>query len=407
MKILHVIPSVASVRGGPSHAVLGMVKALRKSGIDVEIATTNDNGSNLLNVPLYQCTEYQGVPVWFLPRFSPPLKEFIFSTALTRWLWQHIPDYQIIHTHYLFSYPSTCAGLIARRQGIPYIVRTIGQLAPWALAQSRLKKQVYTSLIERRNLSRAAAIHCTSAGEAEDVRNFGIQTPTITLPLGVNQPDHFPEAKQKLRYIHNISAQTPIILFLSRLHYKKRPDLLIQALNKLATQNLDFHLIFAGSGESDYENHLKNLVASSGLASRTTFTGFITGKDKELVLQGSDIFVLPSFSENFGIAIVEAMAARLPVIITSGVQIAPEIAQAKAGLVVEGELDTLSNAIAQLLASPRLRQQLSENAKELINHKYSWNAIAQNLASVYAAINEGKKLPEYNPEIDYTIPTTR
>ncbi|NEO45397.1 MAG: glycosyltransferase [Moorea sp. SIO4A3] len=392
MKILHVIPSIGSVRGGPSHAALGMVKALRQSGIDTEIATTNDNGCDLLDVPLYQRTEYQGVPVWFLPRFSPPLKEFIFSAALTRWLWQHIRDYDIIHTHYLFSYPSTCAGLIARRQGIPYIVRTIGQLTPWALAQSRLKKQIYTSLIERHNLNRAAAIHCTSGGEAEDVRNFGIQTPTITLPLGVNQPVNFPEAKQKLRHIHNIPAQTPIVLFISRLHNKKRPDLLIQALNKLATQNCDFHLIFAGSGESDYENQLKNLVASTGLTSRTTFTGFITGTDKELVLQGSDIFVLPSFSENFGIVIAEAMAAGLPVIITPGVQIAPEIAQAKAGLVVEGELDALSNAIAQLIASSDLRNQLGENGKHLVSSRYSWSAISQNLASVYAKIIEGKKL---------------
>ncbi|MEB3218954.1 MAG: glycosyltransferase [Nostocales cyanobacterium 94392] len=398
MKILHVIPSVAPVRGGPSHAALGMVKALRQSGIDAEIATTNDNGFDLLDVPLYQRAEYEGAPVWFLPRFSPPLKEFIFSTALTRWLWQHIQDYDIIHTHYLFSYPSTCAGLIARRQGIPYIVSTIGQLTPWALAQSRLKKQIYTSLIERHNLNRAAAIHCTSDGEAEDVRNFKIQTPTITLPLGVNQPANFPQAKQKLCHIYNISTQTPVILFLSRLHYVKRPDLLVRCLDELVTQNFDFHLIFAGSGEADYENQLKNLVASSGLTTRTTFTGFLTGIDKEIVLQGSDIFVLPSFSENFGIAIVEAMAAGLPVIITPGVQIAPEIAQAKAGLVVDGEIDALSNAIAQLLASANSRHQLGENGKKLVSYRYSWSAISQNLASVYTAIIEGQKFPEYKSE---------
>ena len=95
------------------------------------------------------------------------LDRIIFSTALSAWLWEHIRDYDIIHTHYLFSYPSTCAGLIARCKGIPYIVRTIGQLTPWALAQSSFKKQIYTSLIERHNLNRAAAIHCTSDGEAE------------------------------------------------------------------------------------------------------------------------------------------------------------------------------------------------------------------------------------------------
>ncbi len=392
MKILHVIPSIGPVRGGPSHAVLGMVKALRQSGIDTEIATTNDNGLDLLDVPVYQRTEYQGVPVWFLPRFSPPLKEFIFSAALTRWLWQHIPDYDIIHTHYLFSYPSTCAGLIARNQGIPYIVRIIGQLTPWALAQSRLKKQLYTSLIERHNLNRAAAIHCTSKAEVEDAHKFGIKTPAITLPLGVNNPINLPNAKPKIRHLYNLSPTTPIILLLARLHPVKRVDLLLNALKQLVTQNNDCHLIIAGSGETDYVNYLKNLVDSLGLTSRTSFAGFVSGEDKELLLQGSDIFVLPSFTENFGVAIAEAMAAGLPVIITPGVQIAPEIAQAKAGLVVEGEVDDLSNAIAQLLASPDLRNQLGENGKQLVSSRYSWSAIAQNLASVYAKIIEENKL---------------
>ena len=103
MKILHIIPSVSPVRGGPSYAVLGMVKALRYQGIDVEIATTNDHGSKLLNIPLYQKTNYQDVPVWFLPRFLPPLKEFIFSKAATVWLWKNIANYDVLDHHYLFS----------------------------------------------------------------------------------------------------------------------------------------------------------------------------------------------------------------------------------------------------------------------------------------------------------------
>ncbi|MGK7876201.1 MAG: glycosyltransferase [Xenococcaceae cyanobacterium] len=394
MKVLHVIPSVASVRGGPSQAVLGMVKALRSSGVEAEIATTNDNGIELLNVPLYQRIEYEGVPVWFLPRFSPPLKEFIFSVALTRWLWHHIRDYDIIHNHYLFSYASTCAGAIARWQGVPYIVRTLDHLSPWSLAQSRLKKQLYLFLIERHNLNLAAAIQCTSAREAENVRNFGIQTPTITLPVVVNQPSDVPEAQQKLRNIYKIPATTPVVLFLSRLHYKKRPDLLMQALSQLAAHNHNFHLILAGSGEPDYVNSLKNLVASLGLASATTFAGFVTGENKDILLQGSDLFVLPSFSENFGIAVAEAMAAGLPVIVTPGVQIAPEIAEAKAGLVVKGEANALSSAIAQLLTSPKLRQQLGENGKRLVSCRYSWQVIAAQIISVYTTISNNN---QYHP----------
>lgn len=390
MKVLHVIPSVSPLLGGPSQVVFDLVKALRESGVDAEIATTNDRGREILDVPLYQRIEYQQVPVWFLPRFSPPMKEFIFSAALTGWLWQHLRDYQILHTHYLFSYASTCAGAIARWQKIPYTVRTIGQLAPWALAQSSLKKQIYTWLIERHNLNQAAAIHCTSAGEVEDVTNFGVETPKINLPLGVVPPTWLPAAKQQLREIYQIPPHMPIVLFFSRLHPKKRPDLLLEALSSLANENYDFHLILAGTGEPDYCAYLQNLVASLNLVTRTSIPGFVAGKDKELLLQGADIFVLPSFSENFGVAVAEAMAAGLSVIITPGVQIAPEIAAAAAGIVVAGELAPLQEAIAQLLTNAKLRQELGKNAINLVNSRYSWQAIAQNLASAYQAIIDRK-----------------
>jgi len=390
MKVLHVIPSVSPLLGGPSQVVFDLVKALRESGVDAEIATTNDRGREILDVPLYQRIEYQQVPVWFLPRLSPPMKEFIFSAALTGWLWQHLRDYEILDIHYLFSYASTCAGAIARWQKIPYTVRTMGQLSPWALAQSSLKKQIYTFLIERHNLNQAAAIHCTSTGEVEDVTNFGIQTPKINLPLGVVPPTWLPAAKQQLREIYQIPPHIPIVLFFSRLHPKKRPDLLLEALSSLANENYDFHLILAGTGEPDYCAYLQNLVASLNLVTRTSIPGFVTGKDKELLLQGADIFVLPSFSENFGVAVAEAMAAGLAVIITPGVQIAPEIAAAAAGIVVAGELAPLQEAIAQLLTNAKLRQELGKNAINLVSSRYSWQAIAQNLASAYQAIIDRK-----------------
>lgn len=395
MKVLHIIPSVSPTLGGPTHVVLNLVKALRASGVDAEIATTNHNGAELLDVPLNQRIEYQQVPIWFFPRFSPPLKEFIFSMELTQWLWQHTREYDLINTHYLFSYASTCASTIARWQQVPYIMRTIGQLTPWALAQSQLKKQIYSSLIERQNLNCAAAIHCTSAGEAEDVHNFGIQSPTVTIPLGVNQSPPLPLAKQKLRDLFKISPEKPIVLFLSRLHYKKRPDLLLESLSQLEAKNYDFHLILAGSGESDYLNYLKDLISSLNLASCCTIPGFVTGQDKDLLLQGSDIFVLPSFSENFGVAVAEAMIHGLPVIVSPGVQIAPEIAVARAGLVVEAEVEALANAIAGLLTSPKLRHQLGMNGQCLASHRYSWNAIASNLSAVYTSIIQGQPLPDH------------
>jgi glycosyltransferase involved in cell wall biosynthesis len=384
MKILHVIPSISPKLGGPSQAVINLVKTLRNLGIEAEIVTTNDNSDTLLDVPIHQKVEYQEVPVWFLPRFEPSLKEFIFSAALTRWLWKYIREYDLIHNHYLFSYAPTCAAALARYYKIPYIVRPIGQLTPWALSQSKLKKQIYTFLIERSNLNQAAAIHCTSWEEANHVRNFGINTIKFISPLGVEQPPSIPEAKQKIQITYKINQNKTIILFLSRIHLKKRLDLLIYALSQLPKNK--FHLIIAGTGNKDYTSHIRRTIIELGLTSNISWAGFVTGESKDLLLQGSDIFVLPSFSENFGIAIAEAMAAGLPVVLTPGIQISNEVTKAQAGLVVEGEVESLSDAIAQLLTSPNLRTQMGNNGKQLVRQRYCWNVIAQQLIEHYSTI---------------------
>jgi glycosyltransferase involved in cell wall biosynthesis len=385
MKILHVIPSISPSLGGPTQVVLNLVKALRDFGVEAEIVTTNHNGSTPLDVPLYQKVEYKKVPVWFLPHFSPPMKEFIFSAALTQWLWQNIRNYDIIDNHYLFSYAPTCAAALARWYNIPYTVRIQGQLTPWALTQAKLKKQLYSHFIERHNLNNAAAIHCTSIREAEDVQRFGITTPNVILPLGVEQFPEIPQAKSKLRSIYRIREQTPVVLFLSRLRHNKRPDLLIQSLSSIALKT-DFHLIIAGDGEPQYINDLKKLVTSVNLNSRVSFAGFVTGDIKNILLQGADLFVLPSRSENFCIAVAEAMAVGLPVIVTEEVQIAQDITANKAGLVVTEDVDNLTQAISQLLASSQLRQEMGQNGRHWAQNHFAWNAIASNLISIYIDI---------------------
>jgi len=396
MKILHVIPSLGASLGGPSQVAMNLVKALCDLGVEAEIATTNYDRPQVLDVPLGQRVEYGieggSVPVWFLPYNPPAAKEFIFSQAFTKWCWQHLREYDVIDNHYLFSYAPTCAATIARQQGIPYTVRTMGQLTPWALAQNRVKKQIYTTLIERHNLQKAAAIHCTTLAEAEDVHNFGINTPTITLPLGVNAPANYPHAGEVLRQQFNVTTDTPIILFLSRLHYKKRPDLLLRSLVYLKIQGFRFHAILAGTGEVEYLAQLKDLTISLGIIEYVSFPGLVTGRDKDLLLQGSDLFVLPSFSENFGIAVAEALMAGLPVVITPGIQIAPEIADANAGFIVQGEVEPIADAIAQLLTSAQLRAKLGSNGQKLARSRYSWSTIAQNLASTYKTIANKERL---------------
>jgi glycosyltransferase involved in cell wall biosynthesis len=175
MKILHVIPSVSPLRGGPSKSVLGMVKALNQLGHEAEILTTNDHGLDLLDVPLNSLIDWEGVPVRFFNRFSPnisSIREYSFSAPLLQWLWRNINSYDLLHVHAIFSAPSTMAMVIARMKKVPYLIRPPGQLCEWALGHRGWKKQIYLNLIERSNLNHSQRIHFVSFKEQSEAARF-------------------------------------------------------------------------------------------------------------------------------------------------------------------------------------------------------------------------------------------
>jgi len=387
LKVLQVVPSVSPVRGGATTAVLELVRSLLQQGIETEIITTNDDGPGVLGVPLFQRLEFEGLPVTFFPRWSPPLRglsEFGISIDHTRWLAQHLPQYDLLEIHATFSYVCTAAGYVARHQRRPYLICPHGQFSPWVIQQKTRKKRLYNRLFEQANFREVSAIHCTTIAEAENVRAFGITAPTFNIPLGVTVAEPMANAADRLRQAYQIPDDRTVILFLSRFHPKKRPDFLLSILPQLA--NTNFHLLLAGDGDPDYRASLEQQIQQMGLRDRVTLPGFLTGDDKALALYGSDLFVLPSYGENFGIAVAEAMAAGLPVMVTPAVEIADDIAAQGAGWVIPGTAEAWTAALWEALTAPLERQRRGQQGQHFAQAHYNWTTIGQALVNAYETV---------------------
>ncbi|MEI6031835.1 MAG: glycosyltransferase [Synechococcaceae cyanobacterium ELA739] len=381
IRVLHIIPSISPLRGGPSAAVIGMVRALRAQGADAAILTTNDAGPGLdLSLPIGQWHDHQGVPVLAFKRWSPPippLREFAISPGLNLWLAGHLDQYDLLHIHALFSWPSTTAMMQARLVGVPYLLRTIGQLCRWSLARSPGRKRLLMTLVEHANLTGAQALHFTSEAERAEAADLGLSTPTLVLPLGVTAP------QPDLTDDHAPPNDRTSFLFLSRLHPKKRLELLLEAFALLQQRLPDaaWRLSIAGDGDPVYVAQLKRKAEALGLASRCRWLGFVEGPAKWRELRGAHWFVLPSASENFGIAAVEALAAGTPVLASEAVAVAPVIAAAGAGRLIPSDPSALADSLAAAMDGPPAAMVVA--AHKLVEARFAWPAIAQQLERAY------------------------
>jgi glycosyltransferase involved in cell wall biosynthesis len=387
MRILQIIPSISLVYGGPSQMVLGLSAALAAKNIDVTIITTDSNGDIgqlPLDVPLNEPIQQNGYQIIYFRCY--PWRRYKFSFSLLQWLNENARQFDLAHLHALFSPVTTLAATIARYHHLPYIIRPCGMLDPADLQKKKRLKQIYATLLERPNLAGAAAIHFTSKEEAKISERFGLGSTAkmpvprdLVIPLGVTA-GLFPK---RLR-----ESQVPIILFMSRIEPKKGLDLLIPALESILGSGIEFHFILAGSNpqDADYETQIKVQIHNSSLAKYTTITGFVSGDLKVELLTKADLFVLPSYYENFGIAVAEAMAAGVPVVISDRIHIAEDIQQAEAGWVGPLEVGAIANSIKSALLNPQERQRRGLNGKEYAKKHYNWEAIAQQTIDAYQQI---------------------
>lgn len=384
MKILQIVPSISLIYGGPSQMVLGLAPALFKHGAEVTILTTDSNGDTgqkPLDVPLQQPVKQDGYEIIYF-RCSP-FRRYKFSLDLLKWLNRHAHEYDVAHLHALFSPVTSAAAAICRQKKLPYILRPLGTLDPADLRKKKFLKKIYAAVLERSNIAGTSALHFTSNQEAKVSERFGVKTRDIILPNGVT-PSISP-SEENIRSKYQIPENVPIILFMSRIDPKKGLDLLIPALERIQTQGLDFHFILAGANPQDpnYEASIRTQIENSALHPHTTITGFVTGASKSALLQASDIFVLPSYYENFGIAVAEAMVAGKPVVISDSVHIWHDIYNSQSGWVSKTEVDSLTNSLTEALQNPEECRKRGVNARNYALHNYSWDAIGRQMIEIY------------------------
>jgi glycosyltransferase involved in cell wall biosynthesis len=385
MKVLHVLSSIGPRRGGPSFVLRNLVTGLAERGIEIHVATTDDNGPDRkLTMPLGAPVVEDGVSFWYFPRQT---RFYQCSLPMMKWLWKNVTQYDLVHVHAVFTFASTMAAWAARARGVPYIVRPLGILNQWGLQRRRVGKKLSFWAIERGILEHAALIHYTSEQEHVEAELAGARTPCMIVanPTDLDPADR-PRHVGRFRAKHPHLDKRRLVVFLSRIAAKKGLDLLIPAFARVHEKFADAVLVIAGGGDTELVEKVKENTRSAGLTDHVVWAGFLDRDDKADLLADADLFVLPSYSENFGVAVVEALSFQVPVIVSDQVAIHREISQNHAGLVVPCDSSALADALMELLSKPDLRASMAANAATLSRDRFSRGSILDAVITNYRAI---------------------
>lgn len=359
-----------------------LARGLSEAAVETHVATTDDGTLRHLAMPYAEPVVDEGVTYWYFRRQSNFYK---VSWPLTTWLSDHVADYQLVHIHALFSYAASAAAYWALRRRVPYIVRPLGTLNRWGRENRRpWLKNASIHFIERRILQNAAAVHFTSEQEDQEARELGIRYHSEIIPNPASCPPTSDHAGQFRAQYPELQGRD-IILFLSRFDRKKGLDLLLPAFARVRQQCPSAALVLAGAGDPALVAEIRAQAHDLGIESDIVWTGFLEGDAKWAAFADASVFVLPSYSENFGIAAVEALAAGCPVIVSDQVAIQGEIAASGAGLVAPCDVGELAKALGAMLSDRKARELMADRARILVRERYSLEAVTKRVIAVYDA----------------------
>ena len=389
MRVAHVIPGLATRTGGPAESVVQSALAVRDHGVDATVFTTDLAGP--ASAPGERPVSADELPegtseldVRLCPIRTPA--RLAFSPALFRELSSRLRDYDVVHIHSLFLFPQLAGYLHARRAPVPYLVSPCGALDPYLRSRNRLLKRAVDTLWQRRMLEGARALHYKTEEEARLVADLGLSPPPVIVPNGIRWADFAslpPRDEFRSGQLGNGAA--PVVLTLGRLSHKKGLDQLIRAFALVRRMVADSRLVIAGPDDEGLAPGLAALARRLGVGDAVTFTGMLRGRAKRAALAAADVWALPSHTENFGLAVVEALAAGRATVISPAVNVAPDVVAAGAGIVAPAEPEAFAAEIASLLQDDHRREELGARAREFAR-RYDWSAVAPRWAEMYAQV---------------------
>jgi len=379
VKVLHVIPSFypAHCYGGPVQSTFHLCRKLAAAGCEVRVLTTNANGPvSVLDVPTNREVEVAaGVRTLYAKRVRPDsfsLAMLANLPGMARWA-------DVVHLTSVYSFPVIPTMLVASLAGKPLVWSPRGSLQRWS-GSTRVRTKDAWDAVCRMLQPRNTVLHVTAEEEAAESRARYPKLRTATIPNGVDVPATLNRTP---------SDGTLRLVFLGRLHPKKGVENLLEAVAQLS--GVDWSLAIAGKGDPDYTASIRSRIDSLGIGGRATMLGEVIGEDKKRLLENADLAVFPSYTENFGLVIAEALAHGVPVIASTATPW-KELETHGCGLWVDNDPVTVAGAIRRVSRMPM--REMGARGREWMIAEYSWERAAAATAAVYAGLT-GASTPAF------------
>jgi len=360
---IHIVPAISEEASGPSYSVVRLCDELINAGCQVELAALDW-------APIANPKGYLRV----FPLGTGP-RRLGRSPAMARWLADQASSgrVQLLHNHSLWMLPNVYPGRVAKSYALPFVVSPRGTMSTWAMDSGSKVKRFFWPILQKPALDAVTCFHATAESEYLDIRRLGFKQPVVIIPNGVDLLPFHSKAPNEMR----------TLLFLGRIHPKKGLDMLLPAWRVLQDRFPDWELLIVGPDNGGYLGKVRELANDLDLR-RVDFSGPLYGVEKLKAYSNADLFILPTYSENFGMSVAEALAAGTPAIVTHG---APwsGLATHKAGWWIETDLDALIASMQEaMVLDKQILAAMGRRGRDWMAREFSWGAVGKEMARTYS-----------------------